>query len=104
MDGTWIIFAFVFGLVARLLKLPPLVGFLVAGFALNAMGAESNELLEITRDLGITLLLFTIGLKLRISNMLRPEVWASAPPVWGVGGKRTAIFIRAVTPHPDGWE
>ena len=78
MDGTWIISAFVFGLAARLLNLPPLVGFLVAGFVLNAAGAESSELLGTARDLGITLLLFTIGLKLRISNMLRPEIWAGA--------------------------
>ncbi len=78
MDGTWIISAFVFGLAARLLNLPPLVGFLTAGFVLNAAGAESSELLEITRDLGVTLLLFTIGLKLRISRMLRPEIWGGA--------------------------
>ena len=54
------------------------MGFLTAGFVLNAAGAESSELLEITRDLGVTLLLFTIGLKLRISRMLRPEIWGGA--------------------------
>jgi predicted Kef-type K+ transport protein len=92
VDGTWIISAFVFGLAARLLNLPPLVGFLMAGFVLNAAGAKSSELLEITRDLGITLLLFTIGLKLRISNMLRPEIWAGASIHMGL----TATLLTGV--------
>ncbi|MBY0438244.1 MAG: cation:proton antiporter, partial [Burkholderiales bacterium] len=70
--------AFVAGFAAQLIRLPPLVGFLAAGFALNALGFESSPALETISNLGVTLLLFTIGLKLDIRTLLRAEVWASA--------------------------
>jgi len=78
MDPIWITIAFIFGFAARQLGLPPLVGFLVAGFVLNAMGAQGGELLEGVAEVGVTLLLFSIGLKLRIPTLLKPEVWAVA--------------------------
>ncbi len=78
MDPTWIPVAFAFGFAARLVGLPPLVGFLVAGFVLNAMGVQGGAVLDTLKDVGVTLLLFTIGLKLRIGSLLRPEVWAGA--------------------------
>lgn len=37
-DVAWISLAFVLGFGSRLIGLPPLVGFLVAGFALNYLG------------------------------------------------------------------
>jgi len=75
MDFLWILIAFVFGLVARQLTLPPLIGFLVAGFVLNASGQEATPLLDELASLGITLMLFTIGLKLDIRTLVRKEVW-----------------------------
>jgi len=78
MDPIWITIAFVLGFGARQLGLPPLVGFLVAGFVLKAMGAQGGELLEGVAEVGVTLLLFSIGLKLRIPTLLKPEVWAVA--------------------------
>ena len=36
MDPVWIGIAFIFGIGARMVRLPPLVGFLTAGFVLNA--------------------------------------------------------------------
>lgn len=70
--------AFILGLGAKALKLPPLVGFLVAGFVLGGLGLESGKFINITADLGVTLLLFTIGLKLKVKDLLATEVWASA--------------------------
>jgi predicted Kef-type K+ transport protein len=78
VDPLWIAVAFVLGFAARQVGLPPLVGFLVAGFVLNGFGAESGEALQQIADLGVTLLLFSIGCKLRIRGLLRPEVWAGA--------------------------
>jgi predicted Kef-type K+ transport protein len=78
MEPLWITIAFVLGFIVRQIGLPPLVGFLVAGFVLNAMGVEGGTALQIISDLGVTLLLFTIGLKLKIKNLLRPEIWAGA--------------------------
>ena len=75
-DVAWIAVAFGFGLFARSVGLPPLVGFLAAGFLLNAQGIVSGVMLQKLADLGITLLLFTVGLKLNLRTLLRPQVWA----------------------------
>jgi glutathione-regulated potassium-efflux system ancillary protein KefC len=74
-DPVWILVAFGFGFLSRLVGLPPLVGFLVAGFTLNYLGAEGGEFLNVAADAGVTLLLFSIGLKLRVKELLRAEVW-----------------------------
>jgi len=76
-DPAWIAVAFLFGLVARRINLPPMVGFLIAGFVLHLLGADNDPFLLATADMGVTLLLFTIGLKLRINTLVRPEIWAT---------------------------
>ena len=86
MDFTWIAFTdsytalialvFALGFIAKQVGLPPLVGFLIAGFMMKAMGVEMFPALNTLADLGITLLLFTIGLKLDIRSLIRPEIWA----------------------------
>jgi predicted Kef-type K+ transport protein len=77
-DVTWISLAFLLGFLARLVSLPPLVGFLATGFALNYLGITSGETLQKLADLGITLLLFTVGLKLNLKVLIRPQVWSVA--------------------------
>ncbi len=74
-DPAWIAFAFLAGLTARALGLPPLVGYLGAGFTLHALGAQGGPVLQEMADAGVTLLLFTIGLKLSLRELTRPEVW-----------------------------
>lgn len=78
MDPIWILFAFCFGFLVKQIGLPPLVGFLLAGFTLNYFGFESDSLLNTLADLGITLMLFTIGLKLDIKSLATPEVLFAA--------------------------
>ena len=78
MDPVWIGIAFLFGFVIRQVGLPPLVGFLIAGFVLNGFDVQGGEVLEEVADLGVTLLLFSIGLKLNLRSLIRPEVWAGA--------------------------
>ncbi|MDF2180169.1 cation:proton antiporter [Aliiglaciecola sp. CAU 1673] len=75
MEFIWVLFAFICGLGVKILKLPPLIGFLAAGFFLNYVGIKPAESLDALADLGITLLLFTIGLKLNIKDLLKREVW-----------------------------
>lgn len=70
--------AFLLGFLARQAGLPPLVGFLAAGFLLQAFGIASDSAVETFANLGVTLLLFTIGLKLKVKNLMRTEVWAGA--------------------------
>lgn len=77
-DPLWIALAFLCGFGVKLIGLPPLVGFLIAGFILNAAGAEGGEFLRATADLGVTLLLFSIGLKLKLRSLASPEVWGVA--------------------------
>ncbi|MGB5164902.1 MAG: cation:proton antiporter family protein [Woeseiaceae bacterium] len=75
-DVAWITLAFALGFGSRLIGLPPLVGFLTTGFVLNYLGFASGEMLQKLADLGITLLLFTVGLKLDLRTLFRPQVWA----------------------------
>lgn len=75
-DVAWISLAFFLGFLARLVGLPPLVGFLATGFVLNYLGFASGEMLQKLADLGITLLLFTVGLKLNLKVLIRPQVWS----------------------------
>ena len=75
-DVTWITLAFILGFLAWLIRLPPLVGFLATGFILNYFGITSGETLQKLADLGITLLLFTVGLKLNLKVLIRPQVWS----------------------------
>ncbi|SIS58925.1 cation:proton antiporter family protein [Neptunomonas antarctica] len=77
MDFIWILFAFVCGLTVKFFSLPPLIGFLFAGFSLHFMGIEPTASLDSLADLGITLMLFTIGLKLHVKDLLKREIWVS---------------------------
>ncbi|AEG45069.1 cation:proton antiporter family protein [Isoptericola variabilis] len=62
-------------MLAVLLRLPPLVGFLAAGFALGGLGAPELDGLDTLADLGVALLLFGIGLKLDVRSLARREIW-----------------------------
>jgi glutathione-regulated potassium-efflux system ancillary protein KefC len=75
MDLLSLIIAFVLGFLMRIFGFPPMLGFLIAGFVLNFMGLEDSEVLKRISDLGILLLLFTIGLKLNIKSLFRKHVW-----------------------------
>ena len=75
-DITWILFALGFGLLVSYISLPPMVGYLIAGFMLSAIGVQSGETLQSVADIGVTILLFSIGLKLHLKDLLRPEIWA----------------------------
>lgn len=78
IDAVWIGVAFILGLAARQAGLPPLLGYLLAGFVLFLFGVKGSDTLGHFSEIGVTLLLFTIGLKLNIHMLLRPQVWAVA--------------------------
>ena len=78
MDPLWIVAAFIFGAASSRIGLPPLVGYLIAGFVLNSFGVEGSETLGKIADAGVTLLLFSIGLKLKLKSLAKPEVLAGA--------------------------
>jgi predicted Kef-type K+ transport protein len=78
MDFIWIFFAFLCGLAAKSSSFPPSIGYLLAGFALNFFGYQADDSLSILSNLGITLMLFTIGLKLNVSSLFKQEVWLTS--------------------------
>lgn len=81
IDAIWLSAAFLCGVFAKKIGLPPLVGFLVAGFLINFSGLQEgnlNSAVEIMADIGVLILLFTIGLKLKLKELFRPEIWVSA--------------------------
>jgi glutathione-regulated potassium-efflux system ancillary protein KefC len=89
-DISWIIVAFAAGLGARVLRLPPLVGYLAAGMGLAIIGVEGSVVIERIGDLGVALVLFLIGLDLRLRNLVEMEVV-------GVGGLHILLWTLLVT-------
>jgi predicted Kef-type K+ transport protein len=100
MIALWIACAYALGLLVKRIGLPPLVGFLAAGFLLQALGYESGEALEEIAHLGVLLLLFSVGLKVRLRNTVRPEVWATALVHLGITTLLVGLGIHAVTGLP----
>lgn len=78
MDLVIIAVAFLSGFIMLHFHMPPLIGFLATGFALNALGYASTPVIQSFADLGVTLLLFTIGLKLDVRSLLNKEIWLGA--------------------------
>jgi predicted Kef-type K+ transport protein len=78
MIAVLLVGALALGLIAARIGLPPLVGFLASGFVLGALGMDGTPLLEDLAHGGVLLLLFAVGLKLRIKTLLRFEVWGTA--------------------------
>ena len=106
MEPAFFIGAFVLGFAAQRVKLPPLVGYLIAGFVLHGLDYEATPAIDAISDLGVLLLLFAIGLKLKLSTLARPVVWAGATLHMAVttavvGGLFLALGAAGVSPASD---
>ena len=100
MEFIWILVAFICGLGVKLTGLPPLIGYLIAGFILHAFGVEPTDGLNTLADLGITLMLFTIGLKINIQDLTRKETWAgslSHMSIWVIISTSSILFMAALS-------
>ena len=100
MEIIWIAFVFVCGFAISLIGLPPMVGFLVAGFALNWLQIDQISNLDVLANLGITLMLFTIGLKLDFRQLIKQQVWiggVSHIAIWIVSCSGLLWLLLAVT-------
>lgn len=79
INGIWLGSTFLSGFLFKRLNLPPMLGFLLAGFLMNALGLTGGSLaLKEIADVGVLLLLFTIGLKLDLKGLTRPEIWGGS--------------------------
>ena len=66
-------FAFVFGAIANWLRLPPLVGYLVAGVAIGPYTpgfVADNKMASQLAEIGVMLLMFGVGLQFSIRDLL----------------------------------
>lgn len=77
-DPLIIVCALLCGMAFRSLGLPALLGYLSAGFILHEFGAQSGVFLAEVSELGVTLLLFSIGLKLQPAKLLERRIWGTA--------------------------
>lgn len=66
--------AYFIGLLATRLFFPPLVGYLLAGYGLNIVEIAPLPALSHLADIGIELLLFTVGLKIKPRSLIKREV------------------------------
>ncbi len=62
--------AFLFGIIAKIVRLPVLVGYLIAGVFIAFSGFETNiDIINNLGHIGVALLLFIIGLEIRIKEL-----------------------------------
>ena len=87
---------FLCGLAAWAVRLPPLIGFLAAGFILNAQGVEQMQAMEVLADIGVTLMLFAIGLRLDLKALTDKAVWFTAGAHIVIMTAISAAFITAL--------
>ena len=79
INSIWVGSAFLAGFIFKRLHLPPMLGFLLSGFLMNYLGLTNGSLaLDQIADLGIILLLFSIGLKLDLKGLSKPEIWGGS--------------------------
>ena len=80
MEPAILIITLLCGMLVSRVGLPPLIGYLAAGFVLFTLGIKDTSLpiLQQLADLGVTLLLFSIGLKLDLKSLFKAEVWAGS--------------------------
>jgi predicted Kef-type K+ transport protein len=74
VDLVWVGVAFITGIIVSKAKIPPLVGYLIAGLLLSFTGYEGGDLLHQISHLGVIFLLFTVGLHINLRNILQFEV------------------------------
>ncbi len=86
------------------IRIPSIVGFLVAGIMLGPHGLHRLHLLQdintiqILAEIGVILLLFTIGLEFSLSRFLKMRL-----EVFGIGGLQVLITVVAVAFLSNQW-
>lgn len=97
MESLWIGAAFVLGLLGRQFGLPPLAGYLLAGFLLHAFQFESGPLLDAVAHYGVLLLLFSVGLKLDLPGLVRQSILGTAVMHLSITGVLLGLVLLAAT-------
>ena len=90
MEPLLILLALGGGLLCKRAGYPPLPGYLFAGFVAHGVGLGDIGIIERIAEIGLHLLLFTIGLKLNAREL-------AAPQVWGVAGLQMLVAVPLTT-------
>ncbi len=94
-DLVLILAASVGGLfICHRLKLPPVVGFLIAGMVIGPYGlslVQSQDEVDVLAEIGVVLLLFAIGIEFSIKNLMQSQRAAL------LGGSLQVILTASVT-------
>ncbi len=101
-EPVTILCALLCGVIARSVGLPALIGYLAAGFVLYEMGSTPGPIVEQLAELGVTLLLFSIGLKLQLRKLLEKRVWASTLAHMGISVLFFTPLLVLITPLMPG--
>lgn len=94
LEPLIILVALLCGMTSRAVGFPALIGYLAAGFVLHELSVSSGPLLEVLAELGITLLLFTIGLKLEPKKLLETKVWGTT--LLHMAATQGAMFVLLI--------
>ena len=72
----WMTGALVAGQICRWLSIPIIIGFIGAGYFFTQIDInDSQNILEIPAEIGVELLLFSIGLKIKPSDLLNQSLF-----------------------------
>ena len=77
--AVFTLLAAVFSIVFNRIKLPPLIGYIVAGIIIAnvwTITAEGHEVVEILSDIGLVMLMFCIGLEINLKKIRKQGVFA----------------------------
>lgn len=83
--------AFFMGVLAKQLGLPALTGYLICGLLISLLDLPEHQGLKLLGHVGVLLLLFTVGLHIRLRNILRIEVF-------GAGGMHILLSMIVFIP------
>ena len=93
LEPLVILLAFVAGLAFKRIGYPPLPGYLLAGFVAHALDIGEIQLISAIADIGLLLLLFTIGLKLNLRDIIAHQIWAVATLQMAIAVPLTVVVI-----------
>ena len=77
--AVFILLAAVCSIVFNRIKLPPLIGYIVAGIIIAnvwTVTPESYEVVEILSDIGLVMLMFCIGLEINLKKIRKQGIFA----------------------------
>ncbi|MBL9127585.1 MAG: cation:proton antiporter [Verrucomicrobiales bacterium] len=103
-----VVAAWLFGVVAHVLRQPALVAYLIAGFVIGRSGlgfVTEQESIESIASIGLALLLFLIGLEIDLKRVLgagRAIFTTAAVQIFGTIALGVAVFVAAGNPLGGG--